>query len=28
MVVDPREPDVFEWRLAQKLKKPTVGLLR
>ena len=28
MVVDAREPDVFEWRLAQKLKKATVGLLR
>jgi hypothetical protein len=28
MVVDSREADVFKWRLAQKLKKPTVGLLR
>jgi hypothetical protein len=27
-MVDAREPDVFEWRLAQKLKKPAVGLLR
>jgi hypothetical protein len=28
MVVDSREADVLEWRLAQKLKKPSMRLLR